>query len=429
MGKKFRRARRAADERRDMRRRNAPSGLSSLPPVNLTRRIQRHVRLVRRAAERQPAQTPPFLILFINSICNLACDHCFYWKELNQRDDLTKDEIFALARSLGPIENLNLSGGEPFLRKEFAEICDFFVRNNGVKQIYCPTNGYYADRTIAALTELFKNPDLELFAAELSLDGMPPYHNWFRRDRKSFEKAMETYAALAEFKKKEPRLQIHSISTVTGENVEEIRKLTTWLFENCPEMSHHNLAMIRGERKRPTLQGVQLAAYRDLALYQRRLWSAREEGRSGSVVDPMLHWAKVKTAEVQTQYVPCRAGVLSGVVYANGDVSVCEQHPPIGNLRKKSFPEIWNSPEARKLRDSIACKECFCTNEVFLWPSIAFQPLPLMKAFVGAKAWHYPKPLEPHERVEVGDPYDRSKLPPEAISYLDDPKGRRLPVV
>lgn len=396
--------------------------------MSLPSRIARHVRMIRRAAEPQPTATPPFLILFINSICNLACDHCFYWKELNSRDDLSKDEIFALARSLGPIENLNLSGGEPFLRKEYAEICDFFVRNNGVKQIYCPTNGYYADKTIAALTELFKNRELQLFAAELSLDGMPPYHNWFRRDRRSFEKAMETYDALAELKKREPRLEIHSISTVTGENVEEIQRLTTYLFERCPAMTHHNLAMIRGERKRPTLMGVELKKYQALVDYSRRLWSAREEGRHGSVVDPMLHWAKVKTAEAQAQFAPCKAGILSGVVYANGDVALCEQHPPIGNLRKQSFPEIWNGPTARALRESIARKECFCTNEVFLWPSVVFQPKPLLQSFIGARAWNYPRALEPHERVPVGDPWDRSKLPAEAIAYLDDPKGRRLPV-
>ena len=62
---------------------------------------------------------------------------------LNRQDDLTKDEIFALSRSLGRIENLNLSGGEPFLRPEFGEICRQFIRQNGVRQIYVPTNGYF----------------------------------------------------------------------------------------------------------------------------------------------------------------------------------------------------------------------------------------------------------------------------------------------
>lgn len=370
--------------------------------MGIVQRIQRHLRLSARAARRGQVESPPFLILFINSICNLACDHCFYWKELNARDDLTTDELFALARSLGPIENLNLSGGEPFLRPEFAEICRYFVRTNGVKRIYCPTNGYFADRTVEQLRALFEEPALESFTVELSLDGMPEFHDTFRRNPRSFAKAMETYDRLAEYQREEPRLEIHAISTATGENVGEIKRLTTYLFERCPAMGHHNIAMLRGERKRPTLVGPELDAYRELADYVARLWRDREEGRFGGVVDPMLHWGKLRIAERQAQAIPCRAGVLSGVVYANGDVSVCEQHAPLGNIRRRTFPEIWNSPEAVALRESIRRKECFCTNEVFLWPSIVFQPRELARAFVGSRAWRTPPPLGPGERVDPG---------------------------
>ena len=74
---------------------------------------------------------------------------------------------------------------------------------------------------------------------------------------------------------------------------------------------------------------------------------------------------------------------------------------PIGNLRKASFPEIWNSPEARELRASIARKDCYCTNEVFLWPSIVFQPDELAKAWTGSKAWKRVTPLEPEERIDL----------------------------
>lgn len=358
------------------------------------------MKLSRRAAASGRIETPPFLILFINSICNLACDHCFYWKELNSRDDLTKDEIFALARSLGPIENLNLSGGEPFLRPEYGEICRYFMQTNGVKKFYCPTNGWFTEKTKKQLEIILEDPKLELFAVELSLDGMPDFHDEFRRMKSSFKKAMETYDMLAELRKKDPRLEIHSISTATGENLDEIKRLTTYLFERCPEMTHHNIAMLRGERKRPTLVGPQLDQYRELVRYTSGLWREREDGRRGGIVDPMLHWGKLRIAETQTQYVPCCAGKLTGVVYANGDVSLCEQRPPIGNIRNAKFLDIWNSPEAQAVRESIRKKECFCTNEIFLWPSIVFQPSQLGKAFVSAKAWREADPLRPGERVD-----------------------------
>ena len=167
---------------------------------------------------------------------------------------------------------------------------------------------------------------------------MPEYHDRFRGNSKSFAKLLETYEALAEMQVTEPRLRIHSISTVTSENLDEIKRLTTYLYERCPAMDHHNLALIRGERKNKSLVLPDLRAYDELYQYARRLWAPREEKRYGSLVEPMLQWAKVKTAQQETQVIPCRAGVLSGVVYANGDVSFCEMHPPIGNLRQKSFP-------------------------------------------------------------------------------------------
>jgi MoaA/NifB/PqqE/SkfB family radical SAM enzyme len=369
--------------------------------MSIVQRMARHARLSWQNLAIPRAPTPPFFILFINSICNLTCEHCFYWRNLNRRDDLTVEEIFALADELDRIENLNLSGGEPFIRKEFAEICRHFIQNNGVEQIYVPTNAYFTDKTVAAISDVLQEPGLKLFAAEISLDGMAEFHNRFRGSDRSFEKAMETYAALAELQKQDARLRIHSISTVTSDNMDEIRRLTTYLYDRCPAMDHHNIALIRGDRKNPSLQGPDLLRYQDMARYVSRLWTSRESGRFGHIVEPMLQWAKVRTAEEQRQVVPCRAGVLSGVVYANGDVSVCETHPPLGNLRQKRFKEIWYSAEAEALRQAIQQKACYCTNEVFLWPSIAFQPAQLAKAMWHAKVWEKPEQLSPEEKLRV----------------------------
>lgn len=375
--------------------------------MNTFERIKRHASITRKNYQKNPS--PPFLILFINSICNMKCEHCFYWRSLNGKDDLTKDEIFALSRSLGKIENLNLSGGEPFLRKEFAEICHQFIQQNEVRQIYVPSNGYFTERMVKAVTETLEDKDLELFVVELSLDGMEEFHDTFRVAKNSFKKAMETYDALAEIQRRDPRLRIHSISTATDRNMDEIKRLTTYLYERCPQMDHHNLAIIRGDRKDATLQGPSLRQYAELYKYIRRLWAPREEGRYGGIVEPMLQWTKLETIEKQEQVVPCRAGVLGGVVYANGDVSLCEIHKPLGNLREKSFPEIWNSPEADQLRNQIACKECWCTTEVFMWSSIVYQPASLAKVMFNARVWEKAIPLAPNERV---DPHAGSSSTP-----------------
>jgi len=367
--------------------------------MNVLQRAARHARLTMASYVERPS--PPFLILFINSICNMKCEHCFYWQELNQRDDLSTAEIVRLSESLGPIENLNLSGGEPFLRREFAEICRQFIRHNQVRQIYVPTNGWYTKKTIEQLELTLQEPELDLFVVELSLDGLAEFHDRFRVAPGSFVRAMETYDALVELQARDPRLRIHAISTATDVNIAEIRQLTTYLFDRCPRMDHHNLAIIRGDRKNPALRAPAIGDYQQLYDYVRRLWQPREQGRYGAIVEPMLQWAKTETIARQTQVVPCRAGVLSAVVYANGDVGVCELHEPLGNLRQQSFPEIWSSPAARRLRQSIANKECHCTTEIFLWSSIVYQPLSLARAMIGGRVWQKVEPLTSAERASV----------------------------
>ncbi|MBI4718932.1 MAG: radical SAM protein [Planctomycetes bacterium] len=368
--------------------------------IGLAERAAKHLRLNWQSLGIPDAPSPPFVILFINSICNMKCEHCFYWQELNSPDDLTFDELVSLSNELGPIENLNLSGGEPFLRKEFGAICRQFIRKNGVREIYVPSNGYYTDKTIKQIRETLQEKSLRLFAIELSLDGMPEFHDTFRVTKDSFKKAMETYDALAALQEEDPRLQIHAISTATQTNMDEIRRLTTFLFDRCPRMSHHNLALIRGDRKNPTLTGPKLDEYQALYEYVRRLWAPRERSRYGAIVEPMLQWAKIKTAREQRQVVPCRAGVLSVVIHANGDVALCEQHEPLDNLRRKSFMEIWHSEAARQLRASIRAKECYCTNEIFLWPSITYQPVQLARALTQARVWQAPGELAEGERMD-----------------------------
>jgi hypothetical protein len=44
------------------------------------------------------------------------------------------------------------------------------------------------------------------------------------------------------------------------------------------------------------------------------------------------------------------------------------------------------------LRKSIARKECWCTTEVFMWPSIVFQPPSLARAMIGGRVWKSPSP-------------------------------------
>ena len=45
--------------------------------MSLPSRVQRHLRIM--GDNYKKVTTPRFLVLFINSICNMKCEHCFYW--------------------------------------------------------------------------------------------------------------------------------------------------------------------------------------------------------------------------------------------------------------------------------------------------------------------------------------------------------------
>ena len=151
-----------------------------------------------------------------------------------------------------------------------------------MRQIYVPTNGYFTDKTVEQVTETLKEPGLELFVVEMSLDGLGEFHDRFRGSPNSFKKAMETYDALATLQEADPRLRIHAISTATEVNMDEIKRLTTYLFDRCPKMDHHNLAIMRGDPKNHSLTGPSRQAYRELYEYIRRLWGRARRGATAA---------------------------------------------------------------------------------------------------------------------------------------------------
>ncbi|MBI4698269.1 MAG: radical SAM protein, partial [Nitrospirae bacterium] len=81
-----------------------------------------------------------YLIFFVTNRCNAKCRHCFYWKNLNKKEELSLDEIENISKKLGTVQVLLLSGGEPVLRDDLPEIISMFIKNNGSKVVSIPTN-------------------------------------------------------------------------------------------------------------------------------------------------------------------------------------------------------------------------------------------------------------------------------------------------
>ena len=102
---------------------------------------------------------PLSLVHFVTNRCNARCSFCFidFDNPKTFHGELSLEEINELTKNLGnSLLNVNLTGGEPFARKDLIDIAKCYLKNSTVQSIYVTTNASLPDR-------------IEKFAKEISL--------------------------------------------------------------------------------------------------------------------------------------------------------------------------------------------------------------------------------------------------------------------
>ena len=127
--------------------------------------------------------------------CNNNCRHCWLRispKAKERKSELSFEEIKRVvheARKIG-CQRWNLSGGEPMLRPDFAEIFDFATSKSVAYSLN--TNGTLITREIAALLRRKGSKMVALYGAT------PEVHDYVTRHPGSFEATMQGFAYLKE---------------------------------------------------------------------------------------------------------------------------------------------------------------------------------------------------------------------------------------
>jgi MoaA/NifB/PqqE/SkfB family radical SAM enzyme len=397
----------------------------------LAQRAARHLRLAAQAHGLTPLEMPAYLALFVNSTCNLQCEHCGVHARLNQPDDLRLSELVKLSEELSHIEQLDLLGGEPFLHDQLVKVCAQFMRQNTLRSLSITSNGFDVPRIVRTVEQILSNSASEHLARltiELSIDGSARLHNRLRGHESSFDNAIQSYYGLAALQRRDARLRLRVSSIAMSDNLDEIERLSSYLYERCPQLERHSVTRLRAECSSLSLRPPELGRFLELDRKLKSNWADRERDSLRKLASPALHWAQLQAAEEREQIVPCKAGVLSAVVHANGDVAVCENlaaHPILGNLREDSFRELWGSPQAQKARTMIRTRQCACSNERALLPSLLFQPGHLARAYLQRGLSPQPRPLP------AAFPTSASVAPPASVApKLRTPKTKtRLPLV
>jgi molybdenum cofactor biosynthesis enzyme MoaA len=330
------------------------------------------------------------LIFFVTNICNLKCGFCCYADHLNKTPDVSFDNIKKMSRTIGKFRALLISGGEPFLRKDLDEILVLFASDNGVSNIYIPTNGYFLERTERICASYLERVQHVTLTLSFSIDAMEASHNAVRGGKNTFQKACETLGRMSERSREHPNLRLRVNSVVTPDNIRESQHVIDYFFQNY-RVDEHNLEIVRGDshdhQEFDRLQGI-APRYLELVQYAYDLYAKRAKENKPPLAflpRPVGHavaysfsrvMAEVKTQRINGKHwsFPCTAGRNIVVVSGSGDLSACELRKPVVHLKDFDFDlrKAMDSLDMQMERQQLLKDRCHCTHGCFVGNSLQY---------------------------------------------------------
>jgi radical SAM protein with 4Fe4S-binding SPASM domain len=320
---------------------------------------------------------PLSMVHFVTLNCNARCSHCFidFKNPETFKGNLTVEEINKMTKSVGKqLRNVNITGGEPFLRRDLWDIAQCYFNNTSIKTMYITTNGFFTKWIKEFIEKFIADGRSELLIFSISMDDYPDKHDANRKVKGLFDKAAETYNMIRSFD--QPNILVNVNLTIIPANYEEILPFYHYLVDTVGIRSFTTtIVREEGVMKIPNdLKKGILTAYKALnEVIREDMVSGRIEGYRGGLVGQVLNAKNVvmhdiieKTFPNNAFVTPCYAGDLFLVVEANGNVRPCEVLPKsIGNLRDYDYDlmRLWKDKTASDTRKWISDTKCRCTYE------------------------------------------------------------------
>lgn len=284
-------------------------------------------------------------VLAVTYRCNSRCTMCDIWK-LKEIRELGLEYYKKIPASL---RDINVSGGEPFLRQDIVELVKTLHEACPKARIVISTNGYLTDLIKEKMREILKLvPDA---GVGVSIDGIGEMHDKIRGIPGGFNLSVKTVKALREeLGMKNLRLAF----TISKQNVEHLSKVYdlsrelgvqfTLALAQSSEFFFGGKQVVEGPDDKTLAEQFGYLIGRELKSWQPKRW-----------VRAYFSKSLFDFARTGKQALPSRAGTDFFFLDPFGNVYPSVIHNSImGNLEQNSFPEIWNSSAADLARDKVA---------------------------------------------------------------------------
>jgi len=318
---------------------------------------------------------PLNIALFLTLRCNARCSMC------NLKDILNKDkEEF----SLGQIENLLkqvadykpsiiLFGGEPLLRRDFAEILKMMKK-------YKLSCGIFTNGTLFNFLNIKEIVENEMNFVAFSMQGIGKTHDKIVGLKNAFDKMVNAIKEFQKYKKRKTKIIIHA--TISEDNLDELGKIVELgekLKVDLIRFGHPTFFTKSDVEKNKKVMKIlfpdekieEISYYYEPKEKWKKYYSKISEfmrkykGRMKMTPDLSLKEIRGWYSNDFSSKRKCYFVYRGLFIYPNGDVIPCESFKfTMGNINEKPFKEIWNSDKYVKFRKNLknglypACARC-----------------------------------------------------------------------
>ncbi|MDX2175109.1 MAG: radical SAM protein [Candidatus Sumerlaeia bacterium] len=315
----------------------------------------------RRAYAENRGQSVSFLIMQVTKACNCRCEMCSIWA-MDHSNELTTDEFEKVFKDplFRDLEVLSLTGGEPFIRKDFADICRLAQENlPKLKVISCPSNGVLGNLIMPAMHKILESirPDV-FFKLGISIDGFEEAHNKVRGIPTAYKRALDTFEKLSQIK--HPNFDCGILSLIVKETIPHLDQVHEH-FSKYTEHQTYTLLMIADFfGNNGDIQDYTAEEKEQIRRFFLKLMELQPQ-------KSYLYHNSMKQMENGKRNYPCVAGYRTAYIDSFGALFPCHYLPEgdyrIGSIRDAATLEsAWFSDHANKLREKMktspVCATC-----------------------------------------------------------------------
>ena len=323
---------------------------------------------------------PITLTFSVTAACQSLCKTCQIGKLYRDNpkragEDLTLEEIEMIFKSMGHIYFFNISGGEPFLRKDLPQIVGLACKYLRPGIVHIPTNALAPKRieelTIEILKVMKEYSKKVPLTIKPSIDGVGEKHDEIRGIKGNFKRLEETISRLKKLEKEYSSFHVELGTVVSNFNVDDLEEIEDFVHSMGVESYRNEIAEQREEFFNiddpitPTSD-----QYEDLmkSFKQKIKNNIKSKRRLARITESfrLVYYDLVSDIlRKQKQVIACYGGISNVHLNYNGDLWPCcvlGYKKPMGNLREANydFRQIFHSEQANEVRRYIRDRKCYC---------------------------------------------------------------------